>query len=72
MILSTIHSAKGRQANTVVLLTDLPVPSKQALLRMAERDAEIRTWYVGVTRARESLLIANRRGNPVIERALRV
>ena len=75
IILSTIHSAKGREADTVVLLADLPTPSKRALEQRAsegsERDAEIRAWYVGVTRARETLIIATHKGNPLLEHALR-
>jgi DNA helicase II / ATP-dependent DNA helicase PcrA len=51
--LTTIHASKGRQADHVVLFTGMP----RKVLDAAERepDHERRTWYVGLTRARESL-----------------
>lgn len=51
--LSTIHSAKGREADHVILHTGLT----QKTLNDMDRnwDAEARVWYVGVTRSRHTL-----------------
>lgn len=63
-ILGTIHASKGREADTVVLV--LPpdsyagqFPSSSAALE------EGRVYYVGATRARETLVTARNRGQPV-------
>lgn len=53
--LSTIHGAKGGEADHVVLLRDYAVRTEQQA-RWAPED-EARTWYVAVTRAREKLTI---------------
>jgi len=53
--LSTIHAAKGKESQNVVLLTDL---SRKAWVQMREYESdELRTFYVGATRARECLHI---------------
>ena len=51
--LQTIHTAKGGEADHVVLLTEVT----RAVQRGIERDPddERRTWYVGLTRARQKL-----------------
>lgn len=51
--LSTIHAAKGHEAQQVVLLTDMTNRVQQS----AEKnpDDEIRVFYVGVTRSKEEL-----------------
>lgn len=51
--LSTIHSAKGAQADHVVLLTEMARRTAEEAYRSP--DDEARVWYVGVTRARERL-----------------
>jgi DNA helicase-2/ATP-dependent DNA helicase PcrA len=51
--LSTIHAAKGTEARHVVLLTDVSGRTAQKL----HTDAEHRVFYVGVTRASETLHI---------------
>jgi superfamily I DNA/RNA helicase len=51
--LSTIHAAKGAEADNVVLLTDMSRKTEDAL--ETHRDDELRVWYVGITRAKESL-----------------
>ena len=52
---STIHGAKGGQADRVVLLTDM---ARRTHAEMDFRpDDEARVWYVGVTRARERLTV---------------
>jgi DNA helicase-2/ATP-dependent DNA helicase PcrA len=55
--LSTIHSAKGAEADHVVLMTEMAYRTA----REAEQnpDDERRVWYVGVTRARQRLTIVS-------------
>ena len=53
--LSTIHGAKGGEADNVMLLTDLSRKSQEAMER--DSDDECRVFYVGATRARENLHI---------------
>lgn len=53
--LSTIHGSKGGEADRVVLLTDMaPRTEREFFLRP---DDEHRTWYVALTRARQTLQI---------------
>lgn len=51
--LSTIHSAKGREADHVILHTGLTMKTLNDMDK--NPDAEARVWYVGVTRSRETL-----------------
>lgn len=53
--LSTIHGAKGGECANVVLLTDLSQVTYNAYLRSP--DDERRTFYVAVTRAKQSLYV---------------
>ena len=55
--LSTIHSVKGEECDNVVLFTDL----ERIIYESAQRDAdpEHRTFFVGVTRAKQNLFITN-------------
>lgn len=53
--LSTIHGAKGGQADHVVLLTDMAQRTYSEMWK--DRDSESRVWYVAVTRAKEKLTI---------------
>lgn len=57
----TIHSVKGGEADLVILFPDLSIQGyKQYKARgFGGRDAIIRMFYVGVTRAREELIICN-------------
>jgi superfamily I DNA/RNA helicase len=57
--ISTIHSAKGAQADHVVLLTEMARRTAEEAER--QRDDETRVWYVGCTRARERLSIVGSR-----------
>lgn len=50
---STIHGAKGAEADNVVLYTDV----SPATYEQIDSDAEHRVWYVGITRARKKLFI---------------
>jgi superfamily I DNA/RNA helicase len=55
--LSTIHGSKGGEADQVILLTDLaPRTSREMDKNPA---AEFRTFYVGVTRARQELCVVS-------------
>lgn len=53
--LSTIHGAKGGEAEHVVLLTDMAPRTYAEALR--HREDEARVWYVAVTRAKERLTV---------------
>lgn len=57
----TIHSVKGGEADVVFLFPDISQAGDAAYQRFGpSRDAVIRTFYVGMTRAREVLYIADR------------
>jgi len=49
--ISTIHRAKGGEADNVALLLD----STKACVNSLDQDSELRTFYVGATRAKQSL-----------------
>lgn len=53
--LGTIHSAKGAEADKVILLTSMTQRTTQSM--MENPDGEFRVWYVGVTRAKKELHI---------------
>ena len=53
--LSTIHSAKGGEADHVVLMKEMAGRSYREMLTNLEDEA--RVWYVGVTRTREHLTV---------------
>ena len=55
---STIHRAKGGEADNVALLLD----STKACVESEDQDAERRVWYVGVTRAKKELHIICKSG----------
>lgn len=55
-IIGTIHAAKGREANTVIL--NVP-PTRRDNSNSADHDEEARVLFVGATRARHKLQIAN-------------
>ncbi len=61
VIVGTIHSVKGGEADVVFLFPDLSQAGDAAYQRFGPpRDAVIRTFYVGMTRAREVLYIAEK------------
>ncbi len=63
VIVGTIHSVKGGEADVVILFPDLSQAGDAAYQRHgAPRDAVIRTFYVGMTRAREALYLADPAG----------
>ena len=51
--LSTIHKVKGGEGDNVIVLLD----SSRGCQTFGQEDAEIRTFYVGLTRAKENLHI---------------
>ncbi len=53
--IGTIHSVKGGESDHVLLMTDMSMATWHAA--EMNPDAEKRCWYVGATRARESLHI---------------
>jgi DNA helicase-2/ATP-dependent DNA helicase PcrA len=60
VIVGTIHSVKGGEADVVYLFPDLSkAGDAQYRHRGAPRDSVIRLFYVGVTRARETLYLCS-------------
>jgi len=58
VVVGTIHSTKGGEADIVYLSPDLSWQAVRALDESAEaRDALVRQFYVGMTRAREELVL---------------
>ena len=56
--LSTIHSAKGGEADNVLLILDNTKTIRDALEKNSDKqDEEHRVWYVGVTRTKQNLYI---------------
>jgi superfamily I DNA/RNA helicase len=61
VVVGTIHSVKGGQADVVYLFPDLSQAGDAQYQRKgAPHDSVIRTFYVGITRARETLYICQR------------
>lgn len=60
LVLSTIHSAKGLEFNTVFVIQAVEgaLPSRYALKDPDELDEELRLLYVAITRAEENLFIS--------------
>jgi len=59
IIIGTIHSVKGGEADTVYLFPDLPYA---AMKDPANSDAIIRQMYVGMTRAKQTLVMCQPSG----------
>ena len=56
--LSTIHSAKGGEADNVLLILDNTDKIRDGIEKSPEKaDEEHRVWYVGVTRTKQNLYI---------------
>ena len=55
---STIHRAKGGEADNVAILMD----STKACVESEDQDAEKRVWYVGMTRAKKELHVIIKSG----------
>ncbi len=58
--LSTIHGAKGAQADHVVLMEEMAPRTYREMEKLPEDEA--RVWYVGLTRARERLTMVHTAG----------
>ena len=61
--LSTIHAAKGAEADRVILLTGMSRKVRNAL--QSDPDNELRVFYVGATRARDELVLVGA-DNPLL------
>ena len=62
VILSTIHGAKGGEAQNVILYTDLSYAStREARSSQAGSDDLHRTFYVGITRTKDKLFLVQPR-----------
>lgn len=58
LVVGTIHSVKGGEGDVVILMPDISLEAyRQAAMAQEHRDAITRLFYVGMTRARESLYI---------------
>ncbi len=55
ILIATIHSVKGKEADNVVILPDMSVATYDGWMK--NPDNEHRVFYVGVTRARKALYI---------------
>jgi superfamily I DNA/RNA helicase len=56
--LSTIHAAKGGEAENVLLILDNTKMIREAIEKSSDKeDEENRIWYVGVTRTKQNLYI---------------
>ena len=56
--LSTIHAAKGGEADNVLLILDNTKTIREAIEKSPDKeDEENRIWYVGVTRTKQNLYI---------------
>ena len=56
--LSTIHAAKGGEANNVLIILDNTKKIREAIEKNQDKyDEEQRVWYVGVTRTKQNLYI---------------
>jgi DNA helicase-2/ATP-dependent DNA helicase PcrA len=61
VVVGTVHSVKGGQADVVYLFPDLSLAGDANYQRFGpSRDSVIRVFYVGITRARETLYICQR------------
>lgn len=68
VVVGTIHSVKGGEADVVVLLPDLSQQAAISWARGAEhRDAVLRTFYVGMTRTRSVLVLAGSAGHSAVD-----
>jgi len=68
VVVGTIHSVKGGQADVVYLFPDLSSAAADQYGRPGEtRDAVIRTFYVGATRAREVLYVCSAEGSAAVQ-----
>lgn len=55
IIIGTIHSVKGGEADVTIIFPDLSIAAMKEYEKF--KDSTIRTFYVGITRSRETLII---------------
>jgi len=55
----TIHSAKGKEADTVILFDDITPRVSQSMKDPSGLEDERRVWYVGMTRAKYQLIVCH-------------
>jgi len=68
VVLGTIHSVKGAEATVVYLLPDLsPMGMMEWNGGLEHRDAIIRQMYVGMTRAKDTLVMLSAEGNNYVK-----
>lgn len=67
IIVGTIHSVKGGEADTVVVCPDLSPQGYDAYKSHQRRDSVLRQFYVAMTRSFETLIIAKPSGNSFID-----
>jgi hypothetical protein len=60
LVVGTIHSTKGGECDSCYLFPDLSPSGAREASNAASRDGVIRTFYVGMTRAREKLVLCSR------------
>lgn len=71
VIVGTIHSLKGAEADRVYLLPDLSARGWEQWDHPGEgHDGIVRAFYVGITRARESLVVCSPASNSAVEIAI--
>jgi superfamily I DNA/RNA helicase len=67
VVVGTIHSVKGGEADVVFLFPDVSPAANVAYQRCGpDRDSVIRLFYVGVTQARETLYICQRESSMAV------
>jgi DNA helicase II / ATP-dependent DNA helicase PcrA len=59
--IGTIHSVKGGEADAVILFPDISLAAAENYEK--EKDAIIRTFYVGMTRSKQSLYLCKPSSN---------
>jgi len=67
VIVGSIHSVKGGEADIVYLFPDLSQKAAESFLSAKGKNAIYRTFYVGMTRAKEKLVLCNSSGPNAVE-----
>lgn len=67
IVIDTIHSAKGTEADVVVVVDKIPGIIEKTVGDPEAFENEVRVWYVGVTRPKQMLTIANIGGKRFLE-----
>ena len=62
VVVGTIHSVKGGEADTVIIFPDLSPQAHELLHKKEERDNAVRLFYVAVTRTKDRLILCNAEG----------